>query len=334
MSDFPEPFVIVVGAGPAGLLLSLLLAQQNVPVLLLDKEQKLDEQPRATHYSAPAVAVLHRAGVADALRERAGGFAPRSVSWRTLSNKRLSGIDHSGTEKDFDRMICLPLNQVSEILLSRLLELPSAAVRWGFEVTGVREENGLGVVEVLTLEGPMELRARYVAGCDGANSQVRRSLFGDLEFPGKTWDVQVVATNVSLPGSPEVMAVHARLFRAADSIPKPGSVLTIWTGQVYYDFHKFGYEDANFIIDPEHWYMASQITKDGMWRVSYGEEIGKTKEQLLEERPEKWRKMLPGAPSPQDYKVVNFSPYKVHQRIAPTMRMGPFVLAADAAHCK
>ncbi|KAJ0342169.1 hypothetical protein COL922a_001562 [Colletotrichum nupharicola] len=102
--------------------------------------------------------------------------------------------------------------------------------------------------------------------------------------------------------------------------------------KVYYDFHKFGYEDANFIVDPEHWYMASRISKDGVWRVSYGVPAALSKDELLAAQEEKWRKMLPGNPSPQDYRIVNFSPYKVHQRLAESMRVGPFVLAADAAH--
>lgn len=41
------------------------------------------------------------------------------------------------------------------------------------------------------------LEADYIVGCDGANSVVRRSLFGDREFPGRTWNEQLVATNVS-----------------------------------------------------------------------------------------------------------------------------------------
>jgi 2-polyprenyl-6-methoxyphenol hydroxylase-like FAD-dependent oxidoreductase len=46
-------------------------------------------------------------------------------------------------------------------------------------------------------EGRRELvRGDYVVGCDGANSAVRKSLFGD-EFPGFTWDAQIIATNVS-----------------------------------------------------------------------------------------------------------------------------------------
>lgn len=78
--------------------------------------------------------------------------------------------------------------------------------------------------------------------------------------------------------------------------------------------------------------MAARITKDGLWRVSYGEKPGKTREQLREELPSKFEAILPGHPKPEQYKVANFSPYKIHQRVAEKMRVGRFLLAADAAH--
>jgi 2-polyprenyl-6-methoxyphenol hydroxylase-like FAD-dependent oxidoreductase len=78
--------------------------------------------------------------------------------------------------------------------------------------------------------------------------------------------------------------------------------------------------------------MASRIGKDGLYRITYGEKPGFTTEQLRERLPEKFRTMLPGHPEPSEYKVENFAPYKVHQRLAKSMRVGRFLLAADAAH--
>lgn len=78
--------------------------------------------------------------------------------------------------------------------------------------------------------------------------------------------------------------------------------------------------------------MAAIIQEDGLWRVTYGEEPGLTREQLIERQPWKFETILPGNPKPHEYKVVNFSPYRMHQRLAEKFRVGRFCLAADAAH--
>ena len=78
--------------------------------------------------------------------------------------------------------------------------------------------------------------------------------------------------------------------------------------------------------------MAARIGKDGLYRITYGEKPGLSYDQLKERQPMKFKAFLPGHPDPDQYKIVNFSPYKIHQRLAPSMRVGRFCLAADAAH--
>jgi len=78
--------------------------------------------------------------------------------------------------------------------------------------------------------------------------------------------------------------------------------------------------------------MAAKISKEGLWRISYGEKAGLTDDQLRERQPWKFKEMLPGHPDPDNYKIINFSPYKIHQRLAKSLRAGRFLLAADAAH--
>lgn len=111
-------------------------------------------------------------------------------------------------------------------------------------------------------------------------------------------------------------------------------MLTPPPDQVYYDFTKWGYTDIQFFIHPEHWHMVARLAgpPTEYWRVSYGERSGLTHEELLERQPAKFAAMLPGHPQPGDYDLVGFSPYRVHQRLAPSMRVGKIMLAADAAH--
>ncbi|KAJ0309708.1 hypothetical protein Brms1b_009103 [Colletotrichum noveboracense] len=84
----------------------------------------------------------------------------------------------------------------------------------------------------------------------------------------------------------------------------------------------FGYTDSNFILDAEDWFMAAKITKDGLWRVTYGDVSGLATEEVIARQPERFRKILPGQPEPNQYKLVSIGPYKVHQRCAEKMRVG------------
>jgi 2-polyprenyl-6-methoxyphenol hydroxylase-like FAD-dependent oxidoreductase len=86
------------------------------------------------------------------------------------------------------------------------------------------------------------------------------------------------------------------------------------------------------VADTNHRHMVAKIQTDGLCRVTYGEVGGLSYEQLKERQPAKFQAFLPGNPTPDKYELVNFSPYRVHQRCVDKMRVGRFILAADAAH--
>ncbi|KAL3487483.1 hypothetical protein BJX62DRAFT_228004 [Aspergillus germanicus] len=273
--------IIVVGAGPSGLLLALLLAQKNIPVTVIEARDGLDNQPRATHYAAPAVKELIRAGLMEDIL--AQGVLPSAIAWRHGDGTPIATLKIAEPERTSKRLICLPLNRLCSVL-------------WSTKVTAIGQSQDRAWVIAQTAAGTHEYGASYIIGCDGASSQIRRSLFENAEFPGRSWDRQIVATNV------------------------------------FYDFERFGWDDVNYILDIDHWYMAAKISTNGMWRVAYGEPMGFSKEELASRQPLKFELMLPGNPKPNQYRVTNFSPYKVHQRCVAKMRMGRFLVAADAAH--
>lgn len=305
--------VIVVGAGPSGLILALLLANAGIDVQVFEAAEKLDDSPRATYYSWPAVYELRRAGILPEVRER-GFVSWGGVQWRKLDGTQLARFNPDAIPIDY-RLHCLALGDLCTLIKEHLDRRPNAAVKYLHRVTKTTQKKEGAQVFIETPQGEQVFEADYIVGCDGANSRIRRELFGD-EFPGRTWNEQIVATNVSI--------------RFAIDIIIPKIFLTL--DKVYYDIQRHGWDQGAFIVDPEHWAMAVQIGLDGLLRVTYGETPGLTREQYLERQPEKFRTILPGNPSPEDYKIVNFSPYKIHQRCAESLRVGRIILAADAAH--
>lgn len=185
---------MIVGAGPAGLLLALFLAKKGIQTHLIDSGETLDDQPRATHYGTAAVHELARAEVLDDIQ--AEGLICRKFCWRKLDGEVIAGLDSTILDGTLDQVTCLPLNHVSRIILKHVLEQPTAKVSWGHNVVDIGQTEREAWVEVDTRKGKKRLSADYIVGCDGARSIVRRKLFEADDFPGHTLDEQIVATNV------------------------------------------------------------------------------------------------------------------------------------------
>ncbi|BCR84185.1 uncharacterized protein ACHE_11587A [Aspergillus chevalieri] len=86
------------------------------------------------------------------------------------------------------------------------------------------------------------------------------------------------------------------------------------------------------LIHPKNFYLAARITKDGLYRVTYGETPSLTREEYIARQPMRYQEILPGSPKPGDYQITSISPYQMQQRCTPSFRVGRVVFAADAAH--
>ncbi|KAJ4415789.1 hypothetical protein N0V82_007151 [Gnomoniopsis sp. IMI 355080] len=298
MAERPFKKVLIVGAGPAGLLLALLLSKHGIPVTIIEMSHQLDQQPRAAHYGPAAIPDLKRAGILDQLRTK--GLSLSTMCWRRFEDHSyIAGFD-SSVLSDVDgndwRTVSYPLQDLDQLMLDEFLAKYKGDIKWLHKVVDVGQDADKAWVDVETPEGKSRLEADYIVGCDGANSSVRKSLFGN-EFPGHTWDAQIIATNT------------------------------------YYDFEgKFGFSEVNFIIHPEHFFMAAKLTADGLYRITYGETPGLSIEEYKKRQPWKFETILPGHPKPEEYKMINWAPYKMHNRCAEKFRVGRIILAADAAH--
>ncbi|KAF2279769.1 FAD/NAD(P)-binding domain-containing protein [Westerdykella ornata] len=287
--------IVIVGAGPSGLLLGVMLARNtDIKVTILDADTKINDNPRAAHYAPSAIYDFHRAGIIDDVRKE--GFTPRGVCWRLKDTTFLAGMGREPEDSKY-AMAVLPLDRLGPLLVRHFESLPNTQILWGNKVVGVEQDEKEARAVVRTSDGQeKKIGGDYLVGADGASSGVRQALFGK-EYPGETLDKQIVATNVYLP----------------------------------FD-ERFGYWDSNFIVHPTDWYMAAKITKDGLWRVTYGDDASLSREEIIKRQPLRYEQILPGNPKPGDYKLVSMSPYKLQQRCAPSFRVGKIVLVADAAH--
>lgn len=219
-----RPFknVIIVGAGPAGLLLALLLSKHKIPVTILEMSHQLDQQPRAAHYGSPALPDLQRAGILDELRQK--GMSLSTLCWRRLEDySYIAGWD-GGILGDVDghdwRVLCYPLQDLDQLMLDLFLEKYKGEIKWQHKVLDVGQNEETAWVDVETPEGNKRIEGSYIVGCDGANSGVRKALFGN-DFPGFTWDAQIIATNVSK----NLERLQVLLFHAVSPDERPHKLI-------------------------------------------------------------------------------------------------------------
>lgn len=199
MSDRPFKKILIVGAGPAGLLLALLLSKHGIPVIIVEMSHQLDQQPRAAHYGPAAIPDLKRAGILDQLRAK--GLSLNTMCWRRAEDHSyIAGFDAS-VISDIDgndwRTVSYPLQDLDQLMLDEFLAKYNGEIKWRHQVVDVGQDADRAWVDVETPDGKSRIEADYIVGCDGANSAVRRALFGK-DFPGFTWDAQIIATNVSI----------------------------------------------------------------------------------------------------------------------------------------
>ncbi|MEU8654532.1 FAD-dependent monooxygenase [Streptomyces sp. NPDC048737] len=156
--------VIVVGAGPVGLMLAGELRLAGVDVAVYDRLPAPTEESRALGFNRRA---------AESLDQR--GLLPRLGAFRWGPMGHFGGVrfDLDMLDEDHSGVLGLSQARTEEALGGRLAEL-GVPVRRGYEVTALRETAEGVVVSFAGPEGPSEETARYVAGCDGAGSTVRR----------------------------------------------------------------------------------------------------------------------------------------------------------------
>ncbi|HEF4741028.1 TPA: FAD-dependent oxidoreductase [Burkholderia multivorans] len=186
--------VIVVGAGPVGLAAAIDLAQQGVPVVLLDDDDTLSTGSRAICFAKRTLEIFDRLGCGER-------FVDKGVSWHVgkvfLQDEQLYAFDLL-PEQGHARPAFINLQQyyVEGYLAERAFELPNLEIRWKHKVTGIEQAAEHAVLTVETPEGVDTLRAQYVIAADGSRSPMRTMM--GLESRGRTFKDRFLIADVKM----------------------------------------------------------------------------------------------------------------------------------------
>lgn len=218
--------VIVVGAGPAGASLALLLARAGISVTLIEKETTFERVFRGEG--------LMPAGM-DALKQLEMAPLPKTIPYRRLESWNI----HLGGKEVF----VIPEPDLGETSLSIVAQpallqsmVDTARQYKGFEFRAgsqvqdlIWHNNRVVGVRVKTIHDVFELHADLVIGCDGRGSFVRRKAELAIDLQPDQYDVLWF----KLP-APERLQTTCQFYLMAKAHRHPASCYTSWDGQLQY----------------------------------------------------------------------------------------------------
>jgi 3-(3-hydroxy-phenyl)propionate hydroxylase len=286
--------VALVGFGPSGAVAAALLGGMGLNVWVGDRLRGVYDKPRAIALDHEILRVFQQIGVIDAVMPHLEPFTPSEyfgVDGQLI--KRMTMIDPP-YPLGYTPSNVFTQPPVEAALRERVAQLSNVVVELGVEVNGLTQDGEGATLQLQREDGsPASIRARYVVGCDGASSTVRRLAdiaLEDLVFDEPWLVVDVLVNEAGLKKLPATSVQYCNPER-------PTSFVICPNNHRRWEISLKPGEDPKEVATPE-----------GAWR------------------------LLAPWIEPQDGDLWRQASYRFHALVAQRWRVGRVFVAGDAAH--
>jgi 2-polyprenyl-6-methoxyphenol hydroxylase-like FAD-dependent oxidoreductase len=206
-----DPEVLIIGAGPTGLVLALWLTRLGVRLRIIDKTAEPGTTSRALAVQARTLELYGQMGLAEAVIER--GRKTMAVNLWVAGKKTAHAVfgEMGAGLSPFPYALIFPQDEHERLLIDRLAE-QGVQVERQTELQGFEEASGRVLARLKRLDAALETcEASYIAGCDGAHSTVRTAI--GTGFPGGVYAHLFYVADIEASGATMNGELHVALDR-------------------------------------------------------------------------------------------------------------------------
>ena len=286
--------VIIVGAGPVGLVAANLLVDEGIAVSLVEICADLPHDLRASTFHPPTLDMLEQFGVVGGMIEQ--GLICPTWQFRDRAEGVVATFELARLSPETNHPYRLQCEQwrLGELLYARLKDNPLVTIRLGTKAVAARQSaHGVELDVKLPDGGSETISGTFLVGADGISSIVRQAI--GAEFDGIT--------------IPELFLTLSTTYDFRETMPDLSNI--------------------SYLSDPHEWYVLIRTAR--VWRALFPVDASLDDKDVTS--PERAERLLQGAvPRNQPYEVTHRTAYRVHERVASTYVKGRMVIAGDAAH--
>ena len=286
--------VLVIGAGPVGLVATATLISSGIPVKLIESTADLALDLRASTFHPPTLDFLDTLGIADNLVKQ--GLICKNWQFRDRKKGVIASFDLSLLEGETSFPFRLQCEQwkLTRALRDYIDNHPDGELITQTTAEAVGQDSDGVWVKVKHQDGSKSKHVgRFLIGSDGARSTVRKGI--GIKFDGVT--------------IPEIFLVLSTKFRYELAMPDLANIA--------------------YVSDPHEWLVLLRTLT--LWRVLLPTNPEESEDSIMD--PENIERRLQSVcPSSEPYEVMHKTAYRVHERVANRYVDGRIFLAGDAAH--